>query len=164
MALAMAWSGVTGPASPHLLHSRQGHRGSKDQPPYRTRGGAPTDWISDGIRLRPSWGALDPGTDVLYLYGGEYWGEADPAIHAAAIQAHGDWIPGVIDPTSNGRNQMDGERLMQIYRKHRLHLQAVDSQIESGILEVCQRMSSGRLKVFASLAEASGGAQTVPPR
>ena len=60
------------------------------------------------------------------------------------------------DPSANGRDQMDGERLIQIYRKHGLHLQAVDSRLESGILEVSQRMSSGRLKVFDSLSKYRG--------
>ena len=150
MALAMAWSGVSG--QHRLIYSIPDHDiVVKDQPipdHWRRAYGLDIRWNT----VAAIWGALDPGTDVLYLYG-EHWGEADPAIHAAAVQAHGDWIPGVIDPSANGRDPTDGERLIQIYRKHGLHLQAVDSQIESGILEVCQRMSSGRLKVFASLVK-----------
>src|SRR5262249_32149997 len=98
------------------------------------------------------WGAHDPDSDVLYLYS-EYWGDADPAVHAAAIRARAEWIPGLIDPFANGRNRADGLRLTQIYGDLGLHLQHVDNSIESGILEVSQRMCSGRLKVFPSLAQ-----------
>jgi hypothetical protein len=148
MALAMAWSGVSG--QHRLIYS------IPDNDIVVEDHAIPDHWRrAYGLDIRWNtvaaiWGALDPGTDVLYLYG-EHCGEADPAIHTAAIRARADWIPGVIDPSANGREQMDGERLIQIYRKHGLHLQGVDNRLESGILEVCQRMRSGRLKVFASL-------------
>jgi hypothetical protein len=44
-----------------------------------------------------------------------------------------------------------------------LDLSAVDNPIESGILNVCQRMHSGRLKVFASLSKYLGRAQALSP-
>jgi len=96
------------------------------------------------------WGARDPESDVLYLYS-EYCGDADPAVQVAAIRARAEWIPGLLDPAANGRTQVDGQRLIQIYRNLGLRLQAIDNPLESGILEVWQRMHSGRLKVFASL-------------
>src|SRR5439155_11605939 len=79
-----------------------------------------------------SWAAGDPESNVLYLYR-EYYGDADPAVQVAAIRARGDWIPGLIDPAANGRNQVDGERLIQIYRKLGLHLEAINNPLESGI-------------------------------
>ena len=98
------------------------------------------------------WGARDPQSDVLYLYS-EYFGETDPAVHVAAIRSRSEWIPGLIDSAANGRNQADGQRLVQTYRKLGLDLSAIDNPIESGILNVWQRMHSGRLKVFASLSK-----------
>jgi hypothetical protein len=71
---------------------------------------------------------------VLYLYS-EYWGDAHPAVHVAAIRARGEWIPGVIDPAANGRERWDGFRLSQMYRDLGLHLQEIDNSIESGIIE-----------------------------
>ena len=97
------------------------------------------------------WGARDPAADVLYLYS-EYCGEADPAIHAAAIRSRADWIRGLIDPGANGRNQADGSKLIAIYQQLGLKLRSVDSPLEAGILTVWERMNSGRLKVFASLS------------
>jgi len=48
----------------------------------------------------------------LYLYS-EYLGEADPAIHAAAIRGRADWIPGVVDAEANERNEFDDHQLFQ---------------------------------------------------
>jgi hypothetical protein len=95
------------------------------------------------------WSAHDPDSDVLYLYS-EYRAEADPAIHAAAIRSHGDWILGLRDPSTVGTRRTGGA-LMRIYRDLGLKLESINNPIESGILELGQRMRSGRLKVFALL-------------
>ena len=98
------------------------------------------------------WGALDPESDVLYLYS-EYFAEADPAVHAAAIRSRGHWIHGLIEPTANGRVEADGFELIRLYEKRGLHLESTHNPVESGILNVGQRMNSGRLKVFPSLSK-----------
>lgn len=97
------------------------------------------------------WGALDPETDVLYLYSEYYAGKAEPVIHAEAIKSRGEWIIGVIDPSANNRSQKDGERLMELYRTYGLRLNKADNVVEAGIFAVWQRLSSGRLKIFKSL-------------
>ena len=98
------------------------------------------------------WGAKDQDNDVVYLYGEYYRGQAEPAIHAQAIRARGAWIPGVIDPASRGRGQKDGEALFNIYvNDHGLPLTLANNALESGILDVWQRLSTGRLKVFKTL-------------
>ncbi len=104
-------------------------------------------------RTAALWGALDPDTDVLYLYAEHYMGEATPTVHGAAIRARGEWIPGVIDPASRGRSQMDGRRLIEAYTspsvKLRLHM--ADNSVEAGIYAVQMRIESGRMKVFNTL-------------
>ena len=52
---------------------------------------------------------------------------------------------------TDGRNQTDGYRLMETYRVRGLQLHIIENSLESGILNISQRMQSGRLKVFASL-------------
>jgi hypothetical protein len=74
-------------------------------------------------------------------------------VHAQAIRSRGGWIPGLLDPTADGRNQTDGYRLIKIYRELGLNLTGVEDLVDSGTLEVLQRMSLGRLKVFASLKD-----------
>jgi len=103
-------------------------------------------------RTAAVWGALDRDTDVLYLYSEYYRGDAEPSVHAHAIRARGEWIPGVIDPAARGRSQVDGRQLVQMYRDLGLDLAEAQNAVEAGIYEVWQRMSSGRLKVFRSLS------------
>lgn len=102
-------------------------------------------------RTAAIWGALDVDTDILYLYSEHYRGMAEPPIHAAGIRSRGLWIPGVIDPAARGRGQKDGKRLMVEYTELGLNLTMADNALESGILKVWTRLSTGRLKVFKTL-------------
>lgn len=98
------------------------------------------------------WGAYNRDEDCWYLYAGMKAGNAEPAIHAASIKAKGPWIPGVIDPASQGRSQKDGEQLLVLYQQNGLILSAADNAVEAGIYDVWQRLSTGRIKVFRSMA------------
>jgi Terminase RNaseH-like domain/Terminase large subunit, T4likevirus-type, N-terminal len=153
MSLALAWSAVSG--QHRLIYSlpdRDIVVPAFPIPEHWPRGyGLDLSWHTAAA----IWGARDPQSDVLYLYS-EYEGDADPAVHVAAIRARAEWIPGLIDPAANGRNRSDGVRLIQMYQNLGLHLQYIDNSIESGIMEVSQRMRSGRLKVFPSLAKYLG--------
>ncbi len=91
--------------------------------------------------------ALDPDTDIIYLYDEYYQGEQRPEVHAVGIKARGDWIPCAIDPASNGRNQKDGSQLLTLYIQSGLKVFKADNSVESGILELYTRMSSGRFKI-----------------
>lgn len=104
-------------------------------------------------RTAAVWGALDRQTDVLYLYSEHYRGEAEPSVHAAAVRARGEWIHGAIDPASRGRGQADGRQLFQNYLDLGLRLELADNGVESGLERMWNRLSSGRLKVFASLGQ-----------
>jgi hypothetical protein len=97
------------------------------------------------------WGAYDRETDTVYLYDEYYKGEAEPAIHSSAIRARGEWIPGVVDPASRGRSQDDGVRMFDLYTKEGLKITKAENGVESGIYEVWQRLSTGRLKVFKTM-------------
>lgn len=97
------------------------------------------------------WAAIDRETDTVYLYHEYYRAHAEPSVHAAAIRARGDWMLGVIDPAARGRGQRDGRQLMQDYLDLGLILVAADNAVESGLLDIWQRLSTGRLKVFNTL-------------
>ena len=96
------------------------------------------------------WGALDPESGVAYITHDYKKGQAEPAVHASAIRARGDWIPGVVDPASRGRSQADGEQLIWLYRQQGLDLSLAENGVESGIFEVYERLTVGKLKVFKS--------------
>lgn len=99
------------------------------------------------------WLAHDRESDIVYFWSEHYRGEAEPSTHVQAIKARGDWIKGVIDPAARGRSQKDGSQLMQDYIDLGLDLDVAFNGVESGLLEVWQRMSSGRLKIFNSLVQ-----------
>lgn len=102
-------------------------------------------------RTAAVWGALDRSVDCLYLFTEHYRGQAEPSIHATAIKARGDWIPGVIDPAANGRSQKDGSQLMSDYIELGLKLTPAVNAVEAGLHKVWERLSTGRLKVFSTL-------------
>ncbi|MCG7873179.1 MAG: terminase family protein [Candidatus Thiodiazotropha sp. 6PLUC7] len=97
------------------------------------------------------WGAKDLDTGVTYLYSEHYRGQAEPVIHAEAIKARGDWIPGAIDPAARGRSQADGKKLIEQYSEHGLILTCASNAVESGIYKVWTGLSTGKIKVFKSL-------------
>ena len=94
--------------------------------------------------------AHDKDSDTLYIYRTYKRSQAEPSVHAEAIKAPGDWVPGVIDPASAGSSQRDGVSLMENYRALGLILTPANNGVESGILTTWQRLSSGKLKVFRS--------------
>ena len=94
------------------------------------------------------WGALDPDTDILYIYDEYYMGEQRPEVHAGAIKGHGVWMPGVIDPASRGRSQVDGMKLITLYIQAGLQIVPANNAVEAGIMDVYQRLSSGKLKIL----------------
>lgn len=102
-------------------------------------------------RTAAVWGARDNQAGIIYLYSEHYRGQAEPIVHAYAIKSRGDWIPGVIDPASNGRSQKDGTRLLQEYRSMGLDLEPALNAVEAGIQICYQLLSGGRIKVFSNL-------------
>jgi len=119
-----------------------------DIPPYWPRVyGLDVGWQ----RTAAVWGAYDRESDVIYLYSEHYRGQAEPSIHADAIKARGEWIPGVIDPAANGRSQKDGQQLLSNYLDLGLDVVKADNSVEAGIQAKVQRLSSGRLKIFTTL-------------
>lgn len=117
-------------------------------PPYFKRAyGLDVGWN----RTAAVWGALDTANDCVYAHTEHYRGQAEPSIHASAIKARGDWIPGLIDPAARGRSQKDGEQLITNYNDLGLHLTPAINAVEAGLWEVFERLSTGRLKFFSTM-------------
>lgn len=97
------------------------------------------------------WFAWDRDADVMYLWD-EYFSEVyNPALHALAIKARGEWMNGTVDPSSLQSSQHDGAKLIETYRKLGLKLVTAENAVESGIQDVWMRLSTGRLKIFKTL-------------
>jgi phage terminase large subunit-like protein len=101
-------------------------------------------------RTAAIFGAVDRETDTAYLYSEHYQGDGEPALHAAAIKARGP-LMGAIDPAGRGRSQVDGKRLVDLYREQGLELVLADNAVEAGIFATWERLSTGRLKIFSTL-------------
>lgn len=99
------------------------------------------------------WGAWDRDNDIIYAYSEHFRGHAEPAVHATAIKARGSWIKGAIDPASRGRSQVDGKQVLEKYEQNGLKLEMAVNAVEAGLLEVYQRLSTGRLKIFSTLGK-----------
>lgn len=106
------------------------------------------------------WGAYDEDSDTTYVYSEHKDSQTSAILHAAAIKARGDWIPGDIDPSANGeRSQIDGEQLTAIYRREIYGdeqsemLALADNTVQAGIYEVLTLLQTGRLKFFKTLTQ-----------
>lgn len=102
-------------------------------------------------RTAAVWGAWNRDNDTVYLYDEYYGSESPPQVHAEAIKARGQWIPGVIDPASRGRSQIDGRALADEYANMGLNLTMANNEVEAGLFSVYRRLASGRLKVFRTM-------------
>lgn len=80
-----------------------------------------------------------------------YRGQADPAVHAAAINRRGDWIPGVIDPAAQKARGPDGELLIDTYRGLGLKVSKADNTVVSGLIQTWDMLSTQQLRIFNTL-------------
>lgn len=102
-------------------------------------------------RTAALWCAWDPSTGIAYLFAEHYRGIAEPAVHAEAIKARGEWIHGVCDPAARGSSQRDGEKLIDLYRQLGLKLTFADNAVDAGIYDTWAALSVGKLKVMSHL-------------
>ena len=96
------------------------------------------------------WITLDRESQVLYAYADWFQAEGQPSSHSTSIQSRGKWIRGAIDTAARGRSQTDGENLFQIYTELGLRIQNADKAVESGLLEMLELFTQGRLKIFST--------------
>lgn len=92
------------------------------------------------------WLAYDKDEDIAYLYSEYKRGEQPIEVHAAAIRARGEWIPGRGDAASRDGNS--NARTIDLYRGQGIKLRLADKGVDAGIQQVLSRLITGRLKVF----------------
>lgn len=102
--------------------------------------------------------AWDRDADVIYVCKTYREKEATPVIHAAAIRPWGEWIPCAWPHDGYQHDKGSGDQLASLYRAQ--HLNMLDDHAthpeggfgtEAGIMEILDRMQTGRLKVFDEL-------------
>ena len=102
----------------------------------------------------------DPTTDCLHLTACYRQREAAPLIHAAAIRPWGKWIP-VAWPHDALQHDKKGDQYKKLYTDLELnmiseHAQFADKRgnsVEPGLMDILQRMQTGRFKVAKSLTQ-----------
>lgn len=115
------------------------------------------------------WVAHDRDSDTVYVYDTYAMSKATPIIHAAAINARPRWIPVVWPHDGYQHDKGSGISLADQYRTHGVNMRpshftnppAVgespskkgNNSVETGIIDILQRMETGRFKVFSNLTD-----------
>ncbi|MGL4352738.1 MAG: terminase large subunit domain-containing protein [Aeromonas popoffii] len=106
------------------------------------------------------WSAYDATTDTIYIYDAYHAKAGVPAMHATAINARGNWIPVVLPHDADNTERGSGRSVAQYYREAGVNVlmetfyNPIDwdgkkhNLVEPGLIEMTQRMKTGRLKVF----------------
>jgi hypothetical protein len=104
--------------------------------------------------------AHDRDADALYVTHAYREARSTPIIHAAAIKPWGTWIPCAWPHDGLQHDKGSGQGLAAQYRQQGLKLledyaQFEDggSGVEAGVIEMLDRMQTGRLKVFCNLSD-----------
>lgn len=103
-----------------------------------------------------SWCAYDADRDIVFIYDEYREKNALPAVHAAAIRGRGKEIPVVYPRDAFQTEKGTGKAVSQHYEDAGLNLSIQfknpdgSISIEVGLLEMYQRMKTGRLKVFSN--------------
>jgi hypothetical protein len=102
--------------------------------------------------------AWDRDADVFYVCKEYREREATPLVHAGAVKPWGDWVPCAWPHDGLQHDKGSGEELARQYTVHGLNLlperatfEDGGSGVEAGVLEMLERMLTGRWKVFANL-------------
>lgn len=114
------------------------------------------------------WIAWDRDSDTVYVYDAYRVRQESPVVHAAAINARGKWIPVMWPHDGVAHDKGGGEPLRNQYQKLGCNMHPEKAthppkegeeegtggySVEAGLLEILDRMLTGRFKVFSHLAD-----------
>lgn len=97
------------------------------------------------------WFAEDRQNDVIYIYDMFKRKQVEPPIVASAIQAKGKWMAGVADAADV--NRLDGRQYIEIYKALGLDIELPNKAKETGLIQVWQRLSTGRIRIFSTCTQ-----------
>ncbi len=111
------------------------------------------DHPTAGVKL-----AWDRDADTVYITAAYRVREATPIIHAAALKPWGAWLPWAWPHDGLQHSKDSGKPLAQQYRElglsmltERAQYEDGSSGVEAGLMDMLDRMQTGRLKVFSHL-------------
>ena len=104
--------------------------------------------------------AWDRDNDIWYVTGSYRERDATPPLHAAALRPWGTSVPIAWPHDGLNRDKGSGDQLAAQYRAHGINMlpahathQEGGTGVEAGIMEMIERMQTGRFKVFRGLAD-----------
>jgi DNA invertase Pin-like site-specific DNA recombinase len=104
--------------------------------------------------------AWDRDADCVFVCKTYRRREETPVLHAASIKPWGEWIPCAWPHDGLQHDKGSGQQLREIYKSHGLNMLSERAEhaeggngVEAGLMEMLERMQTGRFKVFADLVE-----------
>lgn len=120
-------------------------------------GGIDFGWDHPTAGVRIAW---DKDNDCIYITNAYRQKEQTPVIHAAALKSWADWMPWAWPHDGLQHDKGSGDQLADLYRKNGLNMlperatfEDGTNGVEAGLMEMLERMQTGRLKVFRHLAD-----------
>ena len=112
------------------------------------------------------WAAWDREEDIVYIYDCYRQSKAPPSVHAENIRRRPGFIPVVWPHDGHRRDSMGNPGLAEQYRSLGVNMMPFHfenppalgekkggNSVETGIMELLQRMEDGKLKVFSTLGD-----------
>lgn len=100
----------------------------------------------------------DPDGDVVYVSKCYRARQETPILHVAALRAWGKWLPWAWPHDGLQHDKGSGDQLAKQYEGHGLNMMSSratfsdgSNGVEAGLMEMLDRMQTGRLKVFGNL-------------
>ena len=106
-----------------------------------------------------AWVAYDADRDIIYITDAYKKAGEIPAVHAAMIRAKGAAVPLIYPHDGDNTEKSSGNTMAGLYREAGLNVVARFTNpdgsnfVEPGIMELLERMRTGRFKVFADMKE-----------
>jgi hypothetical protein len=120
-------------------------------------GGLDFGWDHPTAASRIAW---DRDSDVIYIIATHKLREATPLMHCETLKPWGDWLPWAWPHDGLQHDKGSGIELAQQYRNNGLSMlyeratfQDGSNGVEAGLMDMLDRMNTGRLKVFSHLSD-----------
>lgn len=120
-------------------------------------GGMDFGWDHPFAAAKIAW---DREADCIYVVQTLRMKESTPVMHSAALKPWGDWLPWSWPHDGLQHDKGSGEQLAVQYRNQGLNMlpqratfEDGSNGVEAGVLEMLDRMQTGRFKVFSHLNE-----------
>ncbi|MDH0493372.1 terminase [Comamonas aquatica] len=125
-------------------------------PPHWARiNGIDFGWDHPTAAVQLAW---DRDNDCIYVIQAHRLSHATPVIHASTIKPWGDWVPTAWPHDGEQHDKGSGEQLALQYAKAGLRMlkdratfEDGSNGVEAGLMDMLDRMQTGRWKVFAHL-------------